>query len=265
MKGFLRDDGRKGIRNVLVVAYLVECAHHVAREIVWEFRDQDVHLIGFPGCYRNAYATRMMESLCTHPNVGGVLLVSLGCEGFDRADLKKIVRASGRPAETVVIQNTGGTRKTIDAGKAWVRETLPKLTRTPQVEMGIDELVVGTICGGSDATSGLTANPAIGRAFDLLAEHRAAVIFEETGELIGCERFMAERAATPELAEELVASVAKAEQYYRVLGQSSFAPGNADGGITTQEEKSLGAYSKSGTSLIVGLLKPGDLPPRGGL
>ncbi len=265
MKGYLRDDGRKGIRNVLVVAYLVECAHHVAREIVAEFRDKDVHLIGFPGCYRNDYATRMMETLCTHPNVGGVLLVSLGCEGFDRADLKQVVRASGRPAETVVIQNTGGTRKTIDAGRAWVRETLPKLDDVRQVEMGIDELVVGTICGGSDATSGLTANPAIGRAFDMLAENHAAVIFEETGELIGCEGFMADRAASTELGRELVASVTKAEKYYRVLGQSSFAPGNADGGITTQEEKSLGAYSKSGTSSIVGLLKPGDLPPRGGL
>jgi len=265
MRGYLRDDGRKGIRNVLVVAYLVECAHHVAREITLDFRDQDVHLIGFAGCYRNDYATGMMEALCTHPNVGGVLLVSLGCEGFDRADLKKVIRASGRPVETVVIQNTGGTRKTVEAGRAWVRETLPKLARCAQVEMGIDELVVGTICGGSDATSGLTANPAIGRAFDLLAENHAAVIFEETGELIGCEPFMAERAANAELGEQLVASVAKAEKYYRVLGQSSFAPGNADGGITTQEEKSLGAYSKSGTSPIVGLLKPGDLPPRGGL
>ena len=78
LQGFLRSDGRKGIRNCIVVAYLVECAHHVAREIVDAFRDQPVHLIGFGGCYPNAYADRMMNTLCTHPNVGGALLLSLG-------------------------------------------------------------------------------------------------------------------------------------------------------------------------------------------
>ena len=87
MRGFLRSDGRKGIRNVLVVAYLVECARHVAQEIAQPFREKSVHLIGFGGCYPNPYADRMMRALCTHPNVGGVLLVSLGCESFNRAAL----------------------------------------------------------------------------------------------------------------------------------------------------------------------------------
>jgi len=97
LTGYPRADGRKGIRNVLVVAYLVECAHHVAREIVAPFRDGGVHLIGFPGCYPNAYALAMMEKLCTHPNVGGALLVSLGCEGFDKRRLARTIEASGRP------------------------------------------------------------------------------------------------------------------------------------------------------------------------
>jgi altronate hydrolase len=167
--------------------------------------------------------------------------------------------------QTVVIQETGGTRKTIDAGQAWVRDALARVASVPRAEMAVDELIVGTICGGSDATSGLTANPAIGRAFDLLVERGAAAIFEETGELIGCEHHMASRAVTPELGREIVASVAKAARYYQVLGQGSFAPGNAEGGLTTQEEKSLGAYSKSGTGPIAGLIKPGDVPPRGGL
>jgi len=86
---FLRSDGRKGIRNCIVVAYLVECAHHVAREIVDAFKGQPVHLIGFGGCYPNAYADRMMNMLCTHPNVGGVLLLSLGCESFNRHRLEQ--------------------------------------------------------------------------------------------------------------------------------------------------------------------------------
>ncbi len=265
MLGYERSDGRKGIRNVVVVAYLVECAHHVAREIALPLRDRGVHLIGFPGCYPNDYAARVMTQLVTHPNVGGVLLVSLGCESFDRYVLGAAVEASGRPVHTLVIQKSGGTATSIAAGRAWVEETLEKLCHTPRVPMGIEELVVGTICGGSDATSGLTANPAIGRAFDLLIEQGATTIFEETGELIGCEQFMAQRAASAELGQAIVDSVAKAARYYEVLGHGSFAPGNAAGGLTTIEEKSLGAYCKSGNSTIAGLIKPGDVPPRGGL
>ena len=101
--GYLRNDGRKGIRNVLIVTYLVECAHHVARRIVEMSGDSQVHLVGFPGCYPNDYALRMMKALATHPNVGGVLLLSLGCEGFNREDLAKHVAGSGRGIDTVVI------------------------------------------------------------------------------------------------------------------------------------------------------------------
>lgn len=222
-------------------------------------------MIGFPGCYPNDYATRIMKQLCTHPNVGAVLLVSLGCESFDRGALGEAVEASGRPVATLVIQQMGGTAKTIAAGRAWVEATCRQLENAPRAAMTLDELVVGTICGGSDATSGLTANPATGRAFDLLIERGATAIFEETGELIGCEHLMAKRAATEELGREIVASVEKAERYYRTLGHASFAPGNAEGGLTTIEEKSLGAYCKSGQSTISGLIKPGDVPPGGGL
>jgi altronate dehydratase large subunit len=265
LRGFLRADGRKGIRNVLVVAYLVECAHHVAREIALPFRDRGVHLIGFPGCYSNAYALAMLEKLCTHPNVGGALLVSLGCEGFDKRRLARVVGGSGRPVMAVGIQDTGGTRRSIAAGRDWVDRTLSILAREECVAMGIDELTVGTICGGSDATSGLTANPAMGIAFDLLVAGGAKTIFEETGELIGMEHLMAARAANPALGEELKRTVAKAAAYYATLGHASFAPGNADGGLTTIEEKSLGAYAKSGQSRIDGIVKPGIEPPAGGL
>ena len=265
LSGYARADGRKGIRNVLVVAYLVECAHHVAREIVAPFRDQGVHLIGFPGCYPNAYAVAMMEKLCTHPNVGGVLLVSLGCEGFDKRRLARTIEASGRPVRTLGIQQTGGTRSTIAAGREWVSATLPQLRAQPAVPMRVDELTVGTICGGSDATSGLTANPAMGVAFDLLVAEGARTIFEETCELIGMEHLMAARAKTGPLGDELKRTVAKAAEYYATLGYASFAPGNADGGLTTIEEKSLGAYAKSGQSRIDGIVKPGIEPPASGL
>jgi len=262
---FLRTDGCKGIRNTVAVVYLVECAHHVAREIQYHFREQDVHLLGFSGCYPNEYSHRMLIKLCTHPNVGAVLLLSLGCEGFNRRGLLGAIRESGRPAELLVIQETGGTRTTTTSGLEWVQKTLRELESSPRAPMALEELVVGTVCGGSDGTSGITANPGIGRAFDQLVGAGSTCIFEETGELIGCEQIMASRAATPELAEILIASVAKAARYYATLGHGSFAPGNADGGLTTQEEKSMGAYSKSGSSRISGLIKPGDTPRAGGL
>ncbi|HEV7327968.1 MAG TPA: UxaA family hydrolase [Bosea sp. (in: a-proteobacteria)] len=265
LQGYLRSDGRKGIRNVVAVAYLVECAHHVAREIALPWREHEVHAIGFPGCYPNPYAEKMMEQLCTHPNVGAVLLVSLGCESFNKYALERLVRATGRPVKTIVIQGTGGTRASIKEGRAWVEEQRIALDAAETVPMQVSELVIGTVCGGSDGTSGITGNPAAGRAFDQLIAEGASCIFEETGELIGCEHIMAARAITPELGVELEKSVAKAARYYATLGYGSFAAGNAEGGLSTIEEKSMGAYAKSGASPISGLLKPGDVPPRGGL
>lgn len=262
--GYQRADGRKGIRNLVAVAYLVECAHHVAREIAWPNRHK-AHVIGFPGCYPNDYAQHMMEQLCTHPNVGAVLIVSLGCESFNRFKLEKVIRESGRDVQTLVIQKSGGTTSTIAKGQEWVKSALAKLQQARRVPMDVSELVIGTVCGGSDGTSGISGNPAVGHAFDRFVNEGATCIFEETGELIGCEDIMADRAETPELASELRASVDKAARYYATLGYGSFAAGNADGGLTTIEEKSMGAYAKSGNSRITGLIKPGDLPPQGGL
>ncbi|HEX7936455.1 MAG TPA: UxaA family hydrolase [Paraburkholderia sp.] len=281
LQGYPRSDGRKGIRNVVAVAYLVECAHHVAREIVTQFREPldafgnsgnsadgrepPVHLIGFPGCYPNEYAEKMLERLATHPNVGAVLFVSLGCESMNKHYLADVVRASGRPVEVLTIQEKGGTRSTIQYGVDWVRGAREQLAAQQKVPMALSELVIGTICGGSDGTSGITANPAVGRAFDHLIDAGATCLFEETGELVGCEFHMKTRAARPELGDAIVECVAKAARYYSILGHGSFAVGNADGGLTTQEEKSLGAYAKSGASPIAGIIKPGDIPPTGGL
>jgi altronate dehydratase large subunit len=166
---------------------------------------------------------------------------------------------------SVVIQHTGGTRKSIESGKTWVEQALKQIAEVPRTPLRVNELVVGTVCGGSDATSGISANPAVGRAFDMLVKQGAATIFEETGEMIGLEEVMSARAVTPELGRELKQSVEKAAYYYKQMGHASFAPGNAEGGLTTIEEKSIGAYCKSGDSPISGLIKPGDVPRKGGL
>lgn len=263
--GYVRKDGRKGIRNLVLVAYLVECAHHVSSEIAAPYKDDGVQVIGFGGCYPNKHADRVMKRLCSHPNVGAVLLVSLGCESFNKRSLAKTIEESGRPVKTLVIQETGGTRKTVTEGRQWVENAKRLLQESPKEKMVLSDLVIGAICGGSDATSGISGNPAVGMVFDRLSNENAIAIFEETGEMIGLENHLAARAKTPELAEELRKSIEKAAHYYTVMGHASFAPGNADGGLSTIEEKSLGAYSKSGSGKISGLLKPGDIPEKGGL
>ncbi len=265
MIGYLRQDGRKGIRNYVLVAYLVECAHHVARAIATPFEEDGAQLIGFPGCYPNAYAQGMMEALCTHPNVGAVLVVSLGCEQFNRPRLLTTVEASGRPCELLVIQKSGGTRATIEAGRRWLADAIEAVARVPRVPVEVADLVIGTECGGSDATSGLTANPAIGIACDHVIDAGGTAMFEELGELFGCERHMAARATSPALGEAIMAAMAKAQRHYAALEQSSFGGGNITGGLSTIEEKSIGAYSKSGTRPIVGMLRPGTRPTRPGL
>ena len=260
--GYPRSDGRVGIRDITVVVYLVECARTVADRIA--AGRPDVHVVGFGGCYPSSYAQHMLEQLCTHPNVGAVALVSLGCEGFDRERLARIVSDSGRPVTTLVIQQLGGTRSTVEAGQQWLDSVAAaRPARTQPMELS--DLVVGTICGGSDGTSGITANPVVGAAFDRLVAAGGTAIFEETGELIGCEDHMAQRCVTPELGEEIVARVQKAATYYTSMGHGSFSPGNAEGGLTTLEEKSLGAYAKSGSGPIHGVVTPGQVVPTAGL
>ncbi len=261
---YLRADGRKGIRNSILVCYLVECAKFVAQKIANEFKD-DVQLVGFSGCYPNDYSQDILEAITTHVNVGAVVIISLGCECINKNSLFEHIKKSRREVELITIQESGGTLSSIELGKSWVSKTLKILENTPKAPMDVKELIVGTICGGSDGTSGMTGNPAVGKAFDRLIKDDAICIFEETGELIGCEHIMANRAINDKVAKDLITSVHKAARYYKTMGYGSFASGNAEGGLTTQEEKSMGAYAKSGSSNISGVIKPGMYPEQKGL
>jgi altronate hydrolase len=233
MRAYPRSDGRKGIRNYLLVVYLVECAHHVAQRIAQPWQDDGVQLIGFPGCYPSDYAHGVLERMCTHPNSGAVLLVSLGCEEFNRRALHEAIEASGRPVELLTIQRCGGTKATIEQGRQWVETQLARLQTAATVALALNELVIGTKCGGSDGLSGITINPAVGHAFDLLVDAGATVMFEETCELIGCEQHMAQRAVNPELGNEIIKAVQKADRYYSDLGHGSFGGGNIKYGLST--------------------------------
>jgi altronate hydrolase len=262
-QGYLRQDGRKGVRNLVLVVYTVECASHVAHAIA--AGEPDTHVIGFPGCYDNAYAIRLMLALARHPNVGAVLAVGLGCEYTQPAQLAARVAESGRPADWFFIQESGGTAASIAKGKEIVAAMRDELQRTPRVEMTLADLIVGSECGGSDATSGIAGNPAVGRVFDRVVDAGGAAIFEETIEMIGLREVLVDRAANDQARDELAAAYDKAVDYCRSVRQCSISPGNFAGGLTTIEEKSLGAFSKCGARPIQGVIKVAQPPPRPGL
>jgi altronate dehydratase large subunit len=262
--GYLRPDGRKGIRNHLLVIYTVECASFVAQEI--GKGEPDVHVIGFPGCYDNDYAIRLMLALATHPNIGGVLCVGLGCEYTQPQRIAEAVRASGRPAEAFFIQENGGTRSSIALGKEFVASLRQRAHESAvTVPMTWSDLTIGAECGGSDGTSGLAGNPVVGRAFDLLVDLGGTAIFEETVEMIGLRELMISRAASPEAARQLGATYDKALNYCKAVRQYSVAPGNFAGGLTTIEEKSMGAFAKGGSRPIQGAIRVSQRPPHAGL
>jgi altronate dehydratase large subunit len=258
--GYLRLDGRKGIRNLVLVIYTVECAQHVAHAIA--ANEEDVHVIGFPGCYDNAYAIRLMLALARHPNVGAVLSVGLGCEYTQPEKIVEAVRSSGRPAEWFFIQQSGGTRSSVAKGKEIVAQLRDRIrTETQRVPMSLADLTVGCECGGSDGTSGLAGNPVVGAFFDLLVDAGGRAVFEETVEMIGLRDIILKRAVSPEASRQLAGAYDKAVRYCQSVRQYSVSPGNFAGGLTTIEEKSLGAFAKSGSRLIQGVIRVAE-PPR---
>ncbi len=262
--GYLRPDGRKGVRNITLVVYTVECSKFVAHSIA--HGEENVHVIGFPGCYDNAYAIRILLALARHPNIGAVLTVGLGCEYTQPARISSVVEDSGRPTAHFFIQETGGTADSIDKGKRLVRQLREEsMASAKRVSMGFRDLVVGSECGGSDATSGLAGNPVVGRFFDKLVDAGGIAVFEEIVEQIGLRDILLSRARDEVVRDLLGKTYDKAEHYCREVRQYSAAPGNFAGGLTTIEEKSLGAFAKSGSQPIEGVLKVAEKPPGTGL
>ena len=248
----------------MLVVYTVECAQFVAHAIAQG--EEDVHAIGFSGCYDNAYAIRLMLALARHPNVGAVLAVGLGCEYTQGSLLAESVRASGRLSESFLIQEVGGTSSSIEKGKAVVRTMRERINLdVPRVPMGLGDLTIGCECGGSDGTSGLAGNPVVGRFFDHLVDAGGSAIFEEIVEQIGLKKILLERAADERAREQLAKTYDKAEAYCRSVRQWSASPGNFAGGLTTIEEKSLGAFAKSGSRPIQGVIRVSEPPPHPGL
>jgi altronate hydrolase len=262
--GYLRADQRKGVRNLVLVIYTVECASFVAQKIAEG--EPDTQVLGFAGCYGNDYAIRLLLALGRHPNVGAVLCVGLGCEYLQPEKLAQVIRNSGRPAANFFIQDEGGTASSICKGKQIVKQFRQVIDAdTKQVSMSIADLVVGSECGGSDATSGLAGNPVVGKFFDILVDHGGTAIFEEVVEMIGLKDLLVSRGKSETVKKQLAATYDKAMAYCQSVQQYSASPGNFAGGLTTIEEKSMGAFAKSGSREIQGVIKVSERPPHPGL
>jgi altronate dehydratase large subunit len=264
-QGYLRKDGSKGIRNRVLVIYTVKCAQFVAEKIVEHAQGTDVELVGFDGCTDNQYAVNLLISMIRHPNIGAVLAVGLGCEYIQPEWLADIAAKEGKLSQWLFIQREGGTRLSIEKGCAFVEWALKQLASTPRVSMTPEDLVIGAECGGSDYTSGLAGNVVVGKFFDQLTDLGGTAIFEEIVEAIGVGDVLAKRGATPKAQEDIRNTYQKALAYCKSVRQYSISPGNFAGGLSTIEEKSMGAVIKSGSRPIQGVLKVSQKPPHPGL
>lgn len=263
--GYQRKDGRLGIRNRVLVIYTVKCAEFVAQKIVERADHLDVELIGFPGCTDNQYAVNMLISMIRHPNIGAVLAVGLGCEYIQPEWLADIATKEGKLSHWVFIQKEGGTQSTIEKGLAWVEWSLKQLQDTPRAEMRLKDLVIGAECGGSDYTSGLAGNAVVGRFYDKLVDLGGTAIFEEIVEAIGLRDMLVNRGKSEEVRQQLSYTYDKMLDYCKSVRQYSISPGNFAGGLTTIEEKSMGALVKSGSRPIQGVTKVAVPPTKLGL
>ncbi len=263
-QGYRRPDGRVGVRNPLLIVSTVVCANEVADRIRRRTRGAVV-LVHHAGCCMLGrdleQFKRTLVGVATNPNVGAVLAVGLGCEQIDAAWLADEARRAGTRAEAVTIQAEGGTQKTVRRGAGIAAEMAEALAREERVGCGLADLVLGTECGGSDFSSGLAANPAIGWVSDRLVDAGGTVILSETTEIIGGEHLLAKRAVDEGVARRIYEMVARVESEARRLGVdirgSQPTPGNIRGGLTTIEEKSLGCIYKAGTARVQGVVEYG--------
>jgi altronate hydrolase len=271
-QGIVRSDGRVATRNYIGILSSVNCSATAARAMADHFsrRTNPVALANFPmvdgvvalthgtGCGMDSEGEglrvlqRTLAGYATHPNFAGVLVVGLGCESNQiNAWLAKSSLAEGDTFQVFNIQDTGGTGKTVAKGIALIEAMLPQANNVQRVPCSASHITVGLQCGGSDGYSGISANPALGAAVDLLVAHGGTAILSETPEIYGAEHLLTRRAVSPAIAEKLISRIKWWEHYTAINNgemNNNPSPGNKAGGLTTILEKSLGAVAKGGTS-----------------
>jgi len=252
-EGYRRPDGRVGVRNHVLIVPTVVCSAVVTERIAAAVPN-GVALPHLAGCGQLGPDMQMthdtLAAYCRHPNVGAVLVVALGCEQVVAQMLAESARQAGKPSSIVSIQGEGGTPKAITKGQAIAAALARDLERQTREWFGAEELILSLKCGGSDYTSGLAANPALGRVADRLNALGGATVLGEIAEIMGAEHLLAARATQPEVAGRLLRVIQRVESEARALGLdirgTQPSPGNIRGGLTTIEEKSLGATHKAG-------------------
>lgn len=287
--GFVRPTGHVGTRNYIAIISNVNCSASVSRMIAQRF-DQANLRVKFPnvdgviafkhdgGCAmafggtRHQMLTKVLGGIARHPNIGGFLLVGLGCEQgtlghlIEQQQLHQILlptKSSTAPSSLPVlsIQDLGGTRKTIEAGVEVVERLLPQVNQARRTKAPASHLVLGTNCGGSDGYSGITANPALGVAADRLVACGGTAILAETPEIYGAEHLLTRRARSRAVAERLLERIEWWKWYCSVFGEeldSNPSVGNKAGGLTTITEKSLGAVAKGGSTALEAVYEYAD-------
>ncbi|MCP4754732.1 MAG: UxaA family hydrolase [Proteobacteria bacterium] len=254
--GYERPDGGVGIRNHLLVIAPIDCSYEPARQIADQVEGA-VAVTQFHGCGANPMVVNTLAGIGRNPNVAGILLFGLGCESLTNDILLEKLASTGKPIESLVIQEDGGTIAAMEKGIRILQQIAQKTSRQKKEAFPFSKLTLAVECGGSDATSGLAANPAVGGAADLVVDAGGTVIFSETSEMIGTQHILARRAVNPKVADDIVAMIEEEEQRLAGVGVNSrfMSKGNIDGGLTTIEEKSLGAVYKGGTRPIQGVLR----------
>lgn len=287
--GFRRPDGRVGTRNYVLIVPTSMCASHEAQQISMmaefalynreKFPNVD-GVVAIPhnkgcGCQDGSTIDVMLRTLSNyadHPNVGGVILIDLGCEKTNLAKVEQYLfkrdKAFDKPVTKIGIQDVGGTQATIERGLKDVERLLPEVNRIKREPVSVSEIVLGVKCGGSDGFSGISANPSLGRAADLLVRSGGTVLITEVPEFCGAEHILANRAKDVETGREVYRMVdwykEYASKFGAVLNQNP-SPGNVTGGLLNITVKSLGAMAKAGTTRVEGVVEYAERPTSRGL
>lgn len=270
--GYKRKDGRAGIRNHVLILPACACGSESSRIVASQVRGA-VSIVFNTGCSDVAANTAMSQKVLTgfacNPNVYGVVIIGLGCETVPHRKLREKIEAmTSKPVVSFGIQEEGGTLKTIEKAVRAAREMASAAGMQQKERCDISELLLGIECGGSNATSGLASNPAVGELSDRLVDLGASTMMSESIEWIGGEHVLAKRAATPEIHDQIIRVCEDYEAHLKAAGQDCRAgqptPGNKDGGLSTIDEKSLGCIRKGGTRPIVEVLAQAERPTKRG-
>lgn len=271
--GFRRPDGKAGIRNHVLILPTCACSSEVCRMVAAQVKGT-VNVINQNGCAQVKGDLEITKSViagfAANPNVCGTVLIGLGCENAQPADMAELIRSKTcKPLECVVIQDEGGTSAAIRKAVEYARKMVEEALALQRESIDISELVIGTKCGGSDPTSGLAANRVVGELSDRLVDLGSTSVLCETTEFIGAEHLLAARGATAEITGKIFHIVKRYEEYIRNAGESlrdgNPSPGNKAGGITTLEEKSLGCIYKSGHRPVTEVVDYAETPAKKGL